>query len=233
MAHHSSAGGSGFESQARLIKIDSEHFSIRFLLPILTIVLVILVHIGGMTLIDDVIKSANPLCLVLPADLVVLLFGSTLIERLLKAALPSRRTAVLSHNGLTITDARRNPPEESSIDWSLPFNVRAWRFSISRRGRRVPRGWYCMAIQLLQDETEMIVYTFMPQQEAEDAVGYSQFVRLRPRNETQSNTDLNTVAEQRRLLKLEDARWEDGAEMDRKDFSAVLGHVQRVLPDWR
>ncbi len=50
----------------------------------------------------------------------------------------------------------------------------------------------------------------LPGKEAEELPGYTQFVRLRPRKETLSNTDLSTVAEQRRLLKLEDARWEDG-----------------------
>lgn len=233
MEHQSTSAGSRFEPQGRLIKIDSEHFSIRFLLPVLTIMLVIAVHIGGMAVIEDVLENANALCVVLPADIVSLLGGSMVIERLLKMAMPSRRTAILSDAGLKFVDARQDPPEEAIIEWTRPFNVRAWWFSISRRGRRVPRGWYCMAIQLLQDETDVILYTFMPQKEAEAVVGYNNFVRLRPRKETESNTDLNIVAEQRRLLKLEDARWEDGAEVVRDDFIMILSHLEHVRPDWR
>ncbi len=73
----------------------------------------------------------------------------------------------------------------------------------------------------------------MPPQEAENAIGYRYFVRLRPRRETQSNTDLSAVAEQRRLLKLEDQRWNDGAEIAREDFHAVLRILQQRVPDWR
>ena len=87
-------------------------------------------------------------------------------------------------------------------------------------------------MHLLQDETEIILYTFMSPGDAEAIIGYDQFVRLRPRSETQSNQDLSTAAEQRRLLKLEDARWNDGGEISQDDFRALLAILQRRLPGW-
>jgi hypothetical protein len=216
----------------REIKIDSEHFSIRFLLPVLTLVLVLMVHIGGMQVMADVLDSdQSPLCLVLPADVVTLFGGSALIERLLKRAIPSRRAATLSPAALIVTDGRKSPPVVTRIEWHKTVNVRAWRFTVGRKGR-VPRGWYCMAVQLLQDDVDTILYTFMKSDDAEKLPGYAQFIRLRPRKETLSNTDLNAVAEQRRMLKLEDARWEDGGEMVRDDFAALLAQVSAVVPGW-
>jgi hypothetical protein len=215
----------------RLIPIDSEHFAIRFLVPVLTIVLVVGVHLLGTALLDNAQEGVNPVCLMLPIDLVLLLAGGYTIERLLKRALPSRRVARLSDATLTITDGRSRPPQQVTINWQQTVNVKAWRFTVARR-TRVPKGWYCMALHLLQDEIEAVLYTFMPPDEAEYVIGYDRFIRLRPRKETESNTDLSAVAEQRRLLKLEDVRWHDGAEIARDDFRAILEIMQRRVPGW-
>ena len=115
--------------------------------------------------------------------------------------------------------------------WDRTVNVMAWRFVVRRR-TRIPKGWLCLAVQLLQDEATVILYTFMPPDEAEALRGYANFVRLRPRKETESNNDLRAVAEQRRLLKLEDARWEDGSEIAPDDFRAVLTMLETHVQGW-
>jgi hypothetical protein len=214
-----------------VIPIDQEHFMIRFLVPVLTIVLVIVTHFVGAMVLAATVEGVTAGCVMLPIDVGVLVAGGYTIERILKRVLPSRRSARLSDTALTIIDARTKPPAKITFDWRETVNVRAWRFEVPRR-TRVPKGWYCMALYLLQDETEAVLYTFMPPVEAENVIGYHQFVRLRPRKETESNTDLNAVAEQRRLLKLEDIRWDDGAEIKRDDFRALLAVMQRRVPGW-
>lgn len=232
MSMSSAAGRRALDIPARTIMIDAEHTSIRFLLPTLTLALVVLFHlVAGSLLRRTLDTSVNPLCIVLPGDLVLLWFGGMLIERGLKRVLPSRRQAVLDRQALVVTDGRRNPPEVTRIAWDSAVNVKAWRFEVRRRGR-VPRGWYCMALQLLQDEQDVILYTFMPRKKAEVLPGFAEFVRLRPRKETQSNTDLNAVAEQRRLLKLEDRRWSDGGEVTQADLEALASALAQVLPEW-
>ena len=186
-------------SSERHIVIDAEHFPVRFWGPVLALGMVVLAHIVGMALAKRVLEpSVSPLCVVLPADLLVFISGGALIDRLLRRVWPSRRSATLSEEALVITDARRSPARITRIEWNRTVNIKAWRVPVQRR-TRVPKGWYCMALHLLQDEEEAIFYTFMPPQEAENAIGYRYFVRLRPRRETQSNTDLSAVAEQRRL----------------------------------
>jgi hypothetical protein len=216
----------------RTIAIDAEHFSIRFLVPVIMVSVTLVFHFVARAILDTLLNDGvNPTCVVLPLDIVVLFVVGNVTERTLKSLVPSRRSAALSAEELVIIDERRKPPTETRVEWDKTVNVMAWRFAVRRR-TRIPKGWYCMALQLLQDETTVILYTFMPPDEAEALRGFQNFVRLRPRKETESNADLGAVAEQRRLLKLEDARWEDGAEIARDDFRAVLAILEERVPRW-
>lgn len=218
--------------QARPIIIDSEHFAIRLLVPILMIGLIVIAHLLGTWVLSSTIgDDTSPLCLVLIGDVIVLLLGGFFLERGLKRLLPSRRSAVLSQSQLVVTDKRVKPPSTMTIDWQQRVNVKAWRFEVMRQ-TRVRKGWYCMALQLLQDEQSVILYTFMSPEVAQAAIGFNNFIRLRPRKETESNRELTAAAEQRRLLTLEDARWQDGAEINQEDFKAVLETLQRTVPGW-
>ena len=216
----------------RDIPIDTEHILIRVLLPLLTVGAVLGTHIGGLSVLGRLLPSRiDPVCVLLPLDGLVFVGGGLLFERALKRLWPVRRRATLSEHALTLTDRRKRPPQSTRIEWGRRVNVRAWRFTVKRPGR-IPRGWYCMALHLLQDENEAIFYTFMSRKEAEKLTGFERFVRLRSRQETLSNPDLSAVAEQRRLLKLEDARWEDGAEVSREDFGAILAALRRHVEAW-
>jgi hypothetical protein len=216
----------------RQIAIDAEHATVRWLVLILTGGLVVLVHLVGMPLARRVAGGTSPECIVLPLDALALVGGGLAIESTLKRLIPSRRSATLSDDALVIRDQRGNPPYITRIAWDKTVNVKVWRFTVPHRSR-VQKGWYCMAVHLLQDEEEAVFYTFMSPKEAETVSGYDRFVRLRPRQETRSSTDLNTVAEQRRLLKLEDVRWNDGAEISREDFKALLDSLRQHVPNWR
>ncbi len=215
----------------RVMKVDAEHFAVRFWLPVLVIGVTLAFHFIALSVLGGARDRVNPECIVLPLDALVLGVAAFGAERGLKRAIPSRRTATLSDAALAITDERRKPPEVRRVEWGKTVNVQAWRFAV-RRKTRIPKGWYCLAIHLLQDETELILYTFMPPGRAEELPGYKNFVRLRPRKETESSADLSAVAQQRRLLKLEDARWGDGAEIGHDDFQAVLSQIERRVPGW-
>ncbi len=214
------------------IKIDTENILIRVLLPVLTIGAMIGTHIGGLSVLNRALPNTiDPLCVLFPLDVVVFVVGGLLIDRALKRLWPLHRHATLSEEALVLTDRRKQPPQITRIAWGLRVNVRAWRFTVKRPGR-IPRGWYCMALRLLQDEDEAIFYTFMARKEAEKLPDYANFVRLRSRKETLANPNLEAAAEQRRLLKLEDARWEDGAEVSREDFAAILHMLRQHVEAW-
>ena len=215
----------------RQIAIDAEHFAVRFWVPVLALIFAVMVHFVATALVQRFVEDTSPLCLVVPLDVLAFVGATFALERLLKRYAPSRRSATLSEQALVVTDQRHSPARVTRIDWERTVNVKSWRFVVRRR-TRVPKGWYCMALHLLQDDDDVILYTFMSPQEAEQVPGYASFTRLRPRKETLSDTGLNAAAEQRRLLRLEDQRWQDGAEISADDFRAVLALVRRFVPGW-
>lgn len=217
--------------QGRTIKIDTEHFSVRFLVPIIMLGSAIIFHFVALRALEGAVDGVSPFCIVLPLDALVLFGAGYGAERVLKRLLPSQRGAKLTDQALVVTDARKSPPSVTAFEWDQTVNAAAWRFPIRQR-TRVPKGWFCMAVQLVQDEKEFIFYTFKSPKAAEETDHYDRFVRLRPRKETESSTDLRAAAEQRRLLKLEDARWADGAEVSPEDFDAILGAVARHASGW-
>jgi hypothetical protein len=216
----------------RLIPIDTEH-SNQLIVPALALVTALVAHVVGLALFTSLLrKIASPVCAMLLIDAVVFVAAWSVIERIVRRVRPIRRYAVLSAEALVITDARRNLVQVTRIAWDKTVNINAWKFAISRR-TRVPKGWYCLAVYLLQDETDAILYTFMNPQVAEAVIGYGHFVQLqKPTQSSGSDATLETLAEQRRLLKLENLRWQDGAEISPDDFNALLAVLQRHVPAW-
>jgi hypothetical protein len=215
----------------RLIPIDTENSS-QLIVPVLALVVALIAHIIGLSLFSSLLKEiASPICAMLFIDAVIFVAAWSAIERIVKRVRPNRRYATLSAEALVITDARYKSTQVTRIAWDNTVNVKAWKFAINRR-TRVPKGWYCLALYLLQDEADAILYTFMNPQMAETIIGYGHFIRLQPRNNRSSDADLETMAEQRRLLKLENLRWQDGAEISPEDFNALLAILQRHVSAW-
>jgi hypothetical protein len=215
----------------RLIPIDTEHSS-QLLVPVLALVIAAVVHVIGLMLFRNVLKEiASPICAMLLIDAAVFIAAWSVIDRFLRRIRPSPRYATLNSEALVITDGRQHPAQVTRIAWDKAVNIKAWKFTINRR-TRVPKGWYCLALYLLQDETDAILYTFMNPQLAEVAIGYGHFVRLQPRQNSASDADLDMLTEQRRLLKLENLRWQDGAEISPEDFNALLAVLQQRVPTW-
>lgn len=214
------------------IVIDAEHFSVRFLVPVLTLGFTLVAHLVGLRILEMILDdSVNLLCIMLPLDLVIFFVAGYVIEAGLKRLIPSQRYARLTDTALVVVDNRGSQRREWHIEWTSTVNVQAWRFRVRRRSR-IPKGWLCLAVQLLQDEQDVILYTFMAPEAAEKLRSYDQFTRLRPRKETESNSDLSAVAAQRRLLKLEDRRWEDGGEIKAHDFQLLLHRLEQSVDDW-
>jgi hypothetical protein len=216
----------------RHIKVDTEQFSVRFLVPTIAIGLTLVTHFLSRYLFEDVLTvNFSAECIIIPLDLIMLVLAGYSTEQFLKRVMPSRREATLSDQALILIDGRKKPPLITHIEWDQKIEVLAWRFEVTRR-TRVPKGWYCMALHFAQDDTEAVVYGFMPPDDAEKVPGYHQFTLLRQRKETLSSTDLSASAHQRRLLKLEDRRWQDGAEFHTEDFTALLDIMGNQVPNW-
>ncbi len=188
----------------RHIKVDTEQFSVRFLVPTIAIGLTLITHFLSRYLFEEVLNvDFSAECIIIPLDLIVLVLAAYSTEGFLKLVMPSRREATLGDQALILIDGRKRPPQITQIEWEQEIEIQAWRFEVTKR-TRVPKGWYCLALHFAQNGDEAIVYGFLSPDDAEKVPGFHQFIRLRPRKETVSSTDLNASAHQRRLLKFED-----------------------------
>src|SRR5262249_5597283 len=141
---------------------------------------------------------------------------ASLGERRLKDLWPSGRSLTLDGQGLELQDSRKGKESNIRMTWEQRINILAWRFVIDRRAAHVQRGAYMLCVQLLQDQSQVAIYTFMPSKEAEKLEQFSAFSALMPRatvDKEKSGLSIREVSEQRRLLKAEDSRWHEGAEI--------------------
>jgi hypothetical protein len=167
--------------------------------------------------------------------LIVGVFGALLIgaiaDRLLKRYWPSGRTLAVDGRTLRLKNAR-GIPTEIAIMLDRRVNIVAWRFEVKRSSPRAQRGWHMLAYQFLQDDAQVILYTFVTPKAFAALPDPDRFVELksepaaRPGRRTTTNVQsLRASSEQKRLDVVEATRLECGAELRPADFAVVLGAV--------
>ena len=193
----------------------------RLMLPVLTVA-----GFGVGYLIAMLITSALHLeqasgCIAFIAGVGAALFAAFAGDRVLKLIWPSGRTLTLSPANLKFRDSRKH--QEITIDWAEPTTVMAWRFAVPRGSARVPKGWIMLGILVSQDEAQLPLYTFMSADNAAALPSYANFAQLIGRAAVEKgDLSIREAADQRRLLKAEDERWQRGSEVRREDFSMLV-----------
>lgn len=207
------------------LPVDVEHVGIRVAVPLLTIAVLALVLWANPRLQDmlNLRDSQLGLCL-LPVGILASVGTAFLSDRLLKRYWPSNRELLVDDRYLVLRE--KNRPEQI-IEWGARINLLAWRFTIRRRGR-VPKGYVCLAAQLLQDEKQLTVYTFLNPKHSDRLEHFEAFTPLVPRSSlNDGRLSLRVVGEQRRLLQAEDERWRGGAELTTEDFIFLWAEIWR------
>ncbi|MCB9436461.1 MAG: hypothetical protein H6673_05625 [Anaerolineales bacterium] len=213
------------------ITVDAEHIGIRTILPILAF----LGFAGGILLgriIASLIDEAlSPTCISASLALVGAIGMVQLSDKLLKRVWTSGRYLDLDAQCLTLVDERRKTPEQQAISWQQPFQVQAWYFEVPTRKSRVPKGWYCASVRFNQGQYDYIVYTFLKPDEAIQQIAsfHEWFVTLKPKKEREelSSADPRWAAQQERYRRLENQRWQNGAEISAESFYHIFQFVQR------
>jgi hypothetical protein len=222
------------QDQTRTLLLDAEHAGIRLALPLLTVV----GFAVGLAVATAVSKALNLSsvtgCLSFGFAVGLALLSAVFGDRVLKQRWPSGRSLALSPDGLRLRDTRKNRQNEAYLAWGKHFNLLAWRFAVQRGSARVPKGWLMLGLQLIQDEVQLTLYTFMPAREAGALNGFGMFVPLTTRAAIEKgDLSLREMSEQRRLLKAEDERWRDGGEVRREDFPALWEEINAHLQGWQ
>lgn len=166
--------------------------------------------------------------------LVVGLIGALLIgaiaDRLLKRYWPSGRTLAWDGKALRLRNTR-GIPSEVVVTLDRRVNIVTWHFVVQRSSPRAQRGWHMLAYQILQDDSQIILYTFMTPKAFAALPGADRFVELkanpvvRPGRRNTNVQALRVSSEQKRLDTVEAARLEVGAELRPADFAVVLNAV--------
>lgn len=213
------------EATMQRLPVDVEHTGIRLAVPALAFGSLVLVLWGGPILLhllnlgDSLLRS-----LLLPLAIAAAVGVAFLSDRLLKENWSSGRELLFDDRLVVF---RQRGQADMAILWTERINLLAWRFTVSRRGR-VPKGHYCVAVQLLQDDRQITVYTFYAPKDFEHIPAGDRFTPLAPRSSLDDERlNLRVAGQQRRLFQAENDRWRDGAELESGNFAEFWQAVQQ------
>lgn len=213
------------------IVVDAEHIGIRTFLPILAIAGLVGGVILGRIIAVAIDKDLSPTCISATLALVGMIGMIQFGDRVLKQIWTSGRYLEIDDSQMTLVDERRRTSKELTINWHQPFKVQTWHFVVPNRKSRVPKGWYCASVRVIQGAQEYIVYSFLKPETALQQIAsfHEWFVTLKPKKEREelSSTDPRWAAQQERYRRLESQRWQDGAEINEEDFYRLMHYVQR------
>ncbi|PJF37338.1 MAG: hypothetical protein CUN49_00855 [Candidatus Thermofonsia Clade 1 bacterium] len=216
------------EASERSFPLDIEHSGIQLALPLIAIAS----FIGLLWLLSNVLRGEENSCLNVMLAVAGALGLMAVSDSVLKRVWKSGRTLSLSEHRITVRDERAKGACEVTFDLRQRLNVLAWRFTIKRSSPRAPRGSVLLALQLLQDDESVALYTLVSAREFDEAV-FAEFVQLKPRSSViQEKLPLRELAQQRRLLQAEEQRWHEGAEMRRQDFILLLEKLKASHVEW-
>jgi len=243
------------ESSPVVLHADQEHGGIRF---VIFIVLFVALFVG-FQLIARLLQFIAPATLLdyttflacagsVPFALLVI-WG---LEKILKRYWHSGLSFILDENGLIVDDSRdkslvlNSQPTAPAFVWSQNLTLLKWYFKLAGyprggRERRVPVKWLCLAAELLQDDSRLNVFTFMPPDEAarwiddphqgfqriNQAELYQNSIRSRvgpPSRPTLPNELLHS--KEGRYWLAERRRWQYGIELSPEDFTTLLVYAQ-------
>ena len=183
-------------------------------------------------------------CLALP----LALGFASITERYLKRSWPSGQRVDMSDEGAVAYPVEG---KAASIDWSARFTVLRWYFSIKGyalggRERRLSKNYYCVALQLQQDDHRFVVHSYLPESRVSSMVEGKKFLEIKPGDHYQGgfvrrwagSTDRPKIptgvlaGREGPYWIAERRRWAEGLELEISDFQAFLDMVVKKFVEW-
>lgn len=204
------------------IPVDPEHAALR---------LAIIGTFVGLTIVsylvlNTILQGEGFNILAILGALALGIGGMQLVDGFLKRRWPSGRALEIAGDTVRLVLRGR---VQTEIDGTQHVNVMMWRFEIKKRAR-APKGWYVIALALMQDDNYIPVYTFVSPEDFKMLPFSSQYSKLAARKEAEQ--DMRLAGQQRRLLNAEAARWNEGAEVTKPDFDAYVEQLKNRFPVW-
>jgi hypothetical protein len=229
-------------SEETVLYADKEHRGIEVAVPFIILIFGVLSYLVIDDLIlnpllgDSGIGSFRPLLRLVLAVVLGALIGAG-AEVLLKRFWHSGRLLRLGPDGVMV-QFKKKPAE--FFEWDKRINILCWGYALrgfprGGRERRVPAGHHLMACRLLQDETSLIVHSYLSSKQAQQVPRHERFTNLnmaslysggllkrigRPERPSLSADQLS--GSQGQVWVAEKKRWADSFELDPDDFAVFV-----------
>lgn len=154
------------------------------------------------------------------------------VERYLHVIWPSGRWLKVDDEGVSLHE---RSGKTIQIKWADPVDVLSWHFVVRRARVSTPKGWYCVACRLAQEDRVITPYSFLSPTNAQAVAQWKAFPELISRKHSgrqEVERSPQRADGQEPLWAAEKDRWEDGAEMIPVDFAALLAALEQRLTGW-
>lgn len=169
-------------------------------------------------------------------------------EKLMKQYWPSGRAVVLTQNGV---ETKAEEAQSVKLDGKNEVELTAWYFDMrgwqrGGRERRLPRTWFCLAVELKAEKKQMSVYTYLNPREAQTWLDSEdsriQFHQISPKDVYDNSIRSRMSGPSRPEIPAavltgddgeywlaERRRWTEGFELPSKEFEQFINHIQATL----
>lgn len=249
------------EQPPKVLHADPEHSGLRFIVVVILLLGLILGFVVTQLLLSLVASDT----VLIEFATVLSCIGATILaltiayvsELYLKRIWHSGTVLELDDSRLdfkkkkSLIDEEGNNYENMSFDWAKNVNLTRWFFKLdgyprAGRERRVSGKWLCLACQIQQDESFLIIYSYFPEQEAElwaqhqglaepfHAISMAKLYDRTGQKKRGAATrpsipsDMLTDKDGRYWL-AERKRWRDGVELTRSDFTILMEYVEQRM----
>lgn len=205
------------------LSVDPEHGGLRFAVVAIFIIFAMILYV----VVSVVLPQTAGINII---GVIVGLAGSAMMIQVLDARIKSRWP---SGRYLEITDdkiyLRLKDKRQNTIETNQHVNVLMWRFEVTRR-TRVKKGWYVVALDLVQEDKHLPVYTFVSPEDFETLPYSKHYYLLQAKKGTE--TDMRKAGQERRLHDAEMYRWNEGAELSQADYAQYVAYLKEHFPQW-
>lgn len=214
-------------------KLDQTHMGVRLaLLGASVLTLVVSLFLAGYVVSTILYLTGLSATLLIVIAALAITFGvARLLEHYLINHWPSGRTLEMSEEGLALCDRIGAPVK---IDWDKRISLTKWYFVVRKSRAWVPKGSYCVACEIKQNDKSIIPYVFMKPAAAQAMRDWPRFEVLLARSgdsKQNQHHDLAAIGSQARLRSAEHDRWLNGVEMTILDFVALIEELNNRMPD--
>jgi hypothetical protein len=246
---------------SKILHANPEHGGLRFVV----IIVLLLGLILGFIMIQLLLSLLAANTILIEFSTILSCAGAILLalgiawatEIYLKRAWPSGNMLLLGDSELVFQMGKRGQSQTEEdfkkivFNWSKNLNLTRWYFDLSGypragRERRVSSKWLCLACQLQQDEARLILFSYLPPEEA--AVWTENRRLVEPFHSislahlySESGKKIRGAATRPKIPAsmltgsdgpywlAEQKRWQEGLELTQEDFATFMEYIEQKI----